>query len=175
MTRRLFLFSIISNFWHRYCKLLLNLVWIIGFITGIISAVSCGDSLGLLIRSIVDNKASISGLLVAGFLPLLFTVFAVMTCQPWMLPLISGAKAFAFGFCASGVGLTFHHSAWLIRFLLLFTDCLTIPMLFWFSLRHISDTTVPIRKDVTILFLLIAMVVCLDYCFISPFLAMLFQ
>ena len=168
-------FLLFSGQLYRKGEWLLNCCWIVGWVGGIATAVYCRDCLVQMTSTVVYSHVSISGLLIAGFLPLLFSSFAVSFSESWILPIVGGVKVFSFGFCACAVGMTFGQSGWLIRMLLLFTDCFTVPAFYFFSLRHISGRTSRVRRDIAVFFAFITVVCLIDYSLVSPFLLKLFR
>lgn len=152
----------------------LTICWITCSVAGIITAIYMSDLLIPLMRGAVMQPVSISGVLIAVFLPFLFAAFAVFFSERWLLIVIGGIKAFGFGFCACGISLTFGQCDWLIRGLFLFTDHFTVPMLYLFCLRYLSGET-RLRRELAVWLLIIAVVSGIDHCFVSPFLAELFS
>ena len=174
MKRHFAVVTYLKRSWHRYSVWLLHSFWILGFATGIFLAVSCQNILVPMMRGIVTARVSISGLLVVALLPFLLSCYAISLSDFWLLLFIGAAKAFGFGFCACGVSLAFGNSSWLIRILLLFTDCFAVPLLYLFSLRHISGRASRAQRDMAIVLSIMAITSLVDYIWISPFLAALF-
>jgi len=154
---------------------ILNTCWIGGLILGMLIAGRMREVLIPLVRSVSVQPAGISGLMVASVLPCLLCAYGVTLGELWVLPLVGGMKAFAFGFCGCGISLTFGQSGWLMRLLLLFSDSLILVPLYLFSLRHICGRTSRVRRDLAILLPFSAGVCLVDYGLISPFLCKLFS
>ena len=172
MTKARF-FSNITSWLRKYNPVFLALSWCIGLICGIQAARTASDTLIPLIREAVGRPVSIPGLLSVNVLPFLLSAYAVSSSEPWLLLIISSAKAFIFSFCAYGVRLAFGQSSWLVRFLFLFSDSCLIPILLLFWLRHIGKNT-PVRRLELFACLAAAVNVgIVDYRFISPFLVTL--
>lgn len=169
------LFSFLSENWHRYCIPLLNAFWVVGLLSGILVSLSFRELLVPMLRQAVCEDNSVSGFLVVSVLPFIFCAYSVSLSEHWLLPLIGGLKALSFGFCACGVALAFGQSGWLIRMLLLFSDCITVPLLYWFSLRHISGRTSRVLRDMVVVIVVLLVVGYADCMVVSPFLARLFS
>ncbi len=158
--------------WHKFRIVVLTLFWVLGFLSGILSALAADDYLPLLMRSAIYSTVSISGLLISTVLPFLISVLAVLASEFWLLPLIGGAKAFCFAFSACGISLVFGSSSWLLRGLFLFCDFFTLPMLYFFTLRSLSGEN---QRHLTLWLLLPSVIATLNYGFVSPFLVDLFR
>ena len=148
----------------------LAFVWLAGLLLGSALAMSPGSTSDSLMRSVFSSTVSISGLLATLYLPLLFSAFAVYISQIWLLIPICFFKALFFSYIAAKFSLLLLSGSWLFRFLFLFSDCLTVPVLYliWYRAFHRD------RREVFcscllagFLFLLIGIV---DYRCISPFL-----
>jgi hypothetical protein len=105
--------------------------------------------------------------------PFLLTAFAVFISNWWLVPCLAFCKALLFSYHACIVSTAFSSAGWLIRYLLLFTDACTIPILLW---CWMCLSRLPRRKALcqTGLCAAIALTIGMtDICFVSPFLVML--
>ena len=161
--------------WRKFSVWLLALSWVSGLLLGALAANASKDILTPLIYGSVLCDASILGLLCASLLPFLLSAFAVFLSEPWLLLIISTFKAFSFSFCASGVSLAFGQSSWLVRFLFLFSDLCLVPVLCIYWLRHISGRHTVRQWELPACLCAAAVVSCIDYCFIAPFLVSLME
>ena len=82
---------------------------------------------------------SFAGFLTVLFLPFLFTAFAVFIKQQWLLYPICFVKFFAFGFCSFLILSVFSPAGWLVRFFLLFSDSLLLPVLVWIWFNAVEN------------------------------------
>lgn len=121
----------------RSCKMILILIWCIGFTGGAVVAADAGN-LTSLMRACCESGVSIVSLTLVPLFPFLLSAVAVYFSCHWLLYLTALAKMFSFGFCACAVTGAFGGAGWLIRSLLLFTDFCTVPVLCWFQLRYLS-------------------------------------
>lgn len=159
--------------WRRACLVFLALFWCAGIFLGIYAASSVGYSFLPLMRAAIVRRVSIVALFAVLLLPFLLSAFVIFFSQPWLLLLFSFFKAFSFGFCCSAAQLSFGSAGWLVCLLLLFSDICTLPVLYWFWVRHISGDKYAIGRSLAVSIALVLFFGSLDYCFISPFLSAL--
>ena len=158
---------------RRSCKIILAALWCAGLICGI-SAAACAGILPSLMRACCQSRVSIVSLLFVPLLPFLFSAFAVFISCPRLVCFVGFLKAFSFGLCLRAVSAAFGSAGWLVCSLLLFTDCVTMPALFWFWLRHADGNISSLGKDsliCTTWFLLIAII---DSAYVTPMLIQIF-
>ena len=168
--KKVFLHHDLPTWWRKICTSFLALSWILGLLLGILAVSSASEMIVPMMRSAVSGSVSIPGLLAATLLPFLFSAYAVYYSEPWLLLIISVVKSFAFGFCAFGIYLAYGQSAWLVRFLFLFSDVFMMPVLYVYWLRHISGQVQP-KVWVNASCVAAALVIgSIDYCLIAPFL-----
>ncbi|MBQ9762411.1 MAG: hypothetical protein IJV82_04965 [Oscillospiraceae bacterium] len=153
--------------WPKVALPLLAMVWCFGLLFGILAALRC-QGIGANFYGAARMAPSLWEMLSACVGPFLFSGLAVYLRETWLLLFVCGAKAFSFGFCSFGVILAFGQGSWLVRFLFLFSDCLLIPVLFLYWVRHLYER----RSDWELFLCLIAalMVFSFDFWVISPFL-----
>lgn len=152
-------------------KVLLACAWFLGLVTGILFSISASDSLFPTMRAAVSGCVSISGLLSAMLLPLLFSAFAVYISQPLLLIPIAFLKALIFSFLGMSIMAAYGSAGWLVRFLLMFSDCMMLPFLWWYWLQAISCPRRAAVRNTALVFVIAVMIGSFDYCVISPFLA----
>lgn len=151
----------------RSCRKSLVVFWCVGLICGIFTAAGAGN-LSSLMRACCHSRVSIVGLMFVPTLPFLFSAVAVYFSFPRLLYPIGFLKAFSFGFCLQAVSSAFGSAGWLMRFLLLFTNCMTIPVLCWFWLRHVDGNTGNWIRDTLICCGLFLITAILDHSWITP-------
>ena len=148
--------------------ILFSLVWTFGLLSGSASALCSDDSLSSTMLAALDCSLSISGLLGALFLPLLLTAFAVFISQPFLVLPAIFLKAFLFSFVGTGVLCAYQASGWLARGFLMFSDILTLPVLWWIWMQSASESgTVFFHRLIPAAFLF-ALIGCFDYAFVAP-------
>lgn len=86
-----------------------------------------------MMRCAVIQPVSIVGLFSCLFVPLLFSFFSVITNKPIIILIVCFLKAASLGFTIAILSSLFATSAWLIRFLFLFSDsCFcTVLLVLW--------------------------------------------
>lgn len=155
--------------WQRYSGIILASCWCAGLLLGILAAASAGDSLASKMRGAVSQTVSIVPFL--AYIPFLLSAIAVHLRQPWLILPCSIVKAFIFGFCAFAITLAFGQSSWLVHFLFLFSDVVSIPILYLYWLRCIKGDQMQKYWFSGLCCALLLAVGLIDYCWISPFLA----
>ena len=148
-------------------------IWLAGLVLGTISAAAAGNQYLLLMRMAPGAHVSIVGLLATVLLPFLLTAYAVLKNRRWMLYAVCFVKVFAFGFCGYGITAAYGSAGWLIRSLLQFSDIFTVPILCWYSLRNLNGGRLEGKWEFWICVGLDLLICSLDFCYISPFLALI--
>ena len=149
--------------------IVLAVFWFSGLLCGIFYFSVCDSSVISLMHRMVFCSASIVGLLSTSFIPFLLTSFFVAASRIWAVFLVSFVKAFLFSFVSIGCLTTFGSGGWLLRYFLLFCDCVFSPAFFWYCKRYIIP---PVRARwivTTVAFaVVIANITALDYRIIAP-------
>lgn len=146
-------------------------LWLsLGLIAGAVVAAAAGSALDSMIPAAADQVGSLSDLLISVLLPFVLSAFAALMGELWLLYPIAFFKAFLVSFLGFGVMSVYGSAGWLIRCLLLFSECCTLPILILFWIRQLSGQGS--RMTVTALAVFAAVLIgSLDYCIVSPFLA----
>ena len=163
----------ISSF---HCKMKLRVLvysWVSGLILGAVLAVSSGNLLDSTMRAAVSGSMSISGLIAVQLLPLLLSAYAVYYTQPVLLVSVIFLKAFLFAYAGAGILILYPVSGWLIRSLLMFSDILTIPVLWFIWICVVPAAQYPMLRRIAVSALWSVLVGCVDMTLIAPFLARL--
>ena len=158
---------------RRGSTLVLALFWISGILSGVAAFCFAGNPLLPMMRGILDGSVSIVGLLCVTVFPFLVSAFAVYICAPWLLFAVSFLKGFLFGFLSAAILVAFGSAGWLIRWFLMFSELVSLPLLYWFWVRNISGERGFSGAEVLVILSLLILIGSVDYCCISPFLAML--
>lgn len=174
-------FGCLDRFLHlilpsRSCKepsIYLACSFLTGLISGACIAAAASSSLFPTMRAATPGCVSISGLLLATLLPLLFSAFAVYIRQKWLLIPIAFSKAFLFAFLGVAFMSAFGSAGWLVRWLLMFSDILTLPLLCFFWLRAFSQERSQSLCFAVAVGVIAVFIGSLDYTVVSPFAAML--
>ena len=145
------------------------LVWAFGF--GLLSGafVSIGvQQFFIDARQAIARSAGVSAL-VPTVLPLLVSGFAVYAKCPLLLIPTAFWKAFSFSYVAMGVICAWGSAGWLVGGLTLFGSFCTLPVLWWYWLRHIGGDSFTGRTFLPALGAML-LVSWVDLALISPFL-----
>lgn len=136
----------------------------------------CGLLTGSLIGFVSDDfsvmrgsfcsSVSIVRLTVTVFLPFLISMAASFLDAGFLFP-ICWCKAFLFGFFHIGVFSSFGSSGWLLRWMMLFSDCAAFPVLCWFWLRLIQNPD-SVFRDFLLCTAAVIVIGFLDFYIISP-------
>ena len=156
-------------FSRRNRCLLLALWFLWGLISGAVLS-AAANSIASLIPAAVIRPGSISGLLTVVALPFLMSFFAAWIQWPWLLYPIAFFKAFLVSFLGLGVLCAYGSAGWLIRLLLLFSECCTLPLLILCWIRLLSGQGRRLLPAASAVFTA-SLIGSFDYCIVSPFLA----
>ena len=151
----------------------LAVCWCFGLGLGCAAGWSGGDSFISWMRTADFSGVSIVSLFLSLFLPFLFSAFAVSIQQNWIIFSLAFVKCFSFGFCAAGVVRCFGRGGWLICSMLLFSDLVVLPWCALFFGRCLGDVKRFGKWECACFAALVFLVVTIDRCFITPFLASL--
>ena len=160
---------------RRVYAVFLAFALLLGVILGSLCSGFAEPVLFLLMRTAAESRVSIVCLLPVMLLPIFLSAFAVSSSKTVLMLLICFSKAFLFSFVSLGISQTYGSAGWLIRSMLLFSDCLTTPMLYWFWLRHLPENRPYVGWETFGMSALGILIGSVDYRIISPFLASLIE
>ena len=146
-------------------RISLHLFWIMGLLCGGLLALFA-DNPASLMR--MPRHLSIVGLLLIPLFPFLISAFAVYLSRPRLIYAVCFLKAFCFCACAVMIRTACGSAGWLMQALLLFTDGLTTPVLYWFWLRCLDGSDAV--RSAWVCAGLFAMTAAVDWEWIAPFL-----
>lgn len=170
-----FFCSGLPHWWRKGCRFFLAFSWLAGLACGILVYLSAGNFLLSLMRSTLYVPVSIVGLLCVTTFPFLLSAFAVFLSKPVLLLPICFGKAFLFAFASIGILQAFGSAGWLLRWLLLFSDCASIPLLYWFWLRYLPGYRSLSGWEAASMLSLWLLIGSVNYSVISPLLARLIE
>lgn len=154
---------------HKGMPLILAGSWISGLLCGVFCySVSSPEIIALMHRT-PSCSVSIVGLLNAALIPFLLSAFFLAYSLPWIVTVICFWKAFLFSFVSAGFLTCFGSGGWLLRYILLFSDCTALPLLYWYWFRGVSTPSRLCRFTASaILFCVFVFVAVLDYHIFAP-------
>ena len=118
--------------WLRVEHRLLSACWLLGVLLGFSAALQAGENVAVLMCRISFGSVSIVDLLLSCLFPFLIAAIAAYLSEPWLLLIVCLLKAFLFSFCAFGISLAYGSAGWLVRILLLFSDLILLPILYFY-------------------------------------------
>ena len=156
---------------RKYAIPCLAFSWIFGLISGL-WAVGYGD---FHLAGLEDSFRSYTPFSVfsVALLPVLISALVVFAEQSWLLLPISFLKAFSFAYVSSLVTGGYGSAGWLIQFLLMFSDCVSLPFLWWFWCRLLKSRQQIAFSTIFPVAIVAFFIGALDFKVISPFLSLL--
>ena len=139
----------------------------LGLISGMVLALTSGDSFLSLMRMVPLDHVSIVSLSFVLCFPFLLCFLAVLLSISWLLPIICFAKSLSFSCISLGMLTAFGGAGWLIRTLMMFGHILTFPLLICFCLRHGSGSKRGFFNSVSTIAAVLALIIATDRYFIS--------
>lgn len=164
------------NFSFLHCspkRSVFAFLWVGGMILGAVLSLSADTLLVSTMHAAVHSSMSISGLLISILLPLFLTALTVSISQPMLLFPIVFLKAFLYSYIRVGLLVSFDVAGWLLQMLLMFSETLTLPLLWYCWLRAASDDRRAAFRCALICTFFAVGIGCFDYAFVVPFLARL--
>ena len=155
----------------QYSEFIFSFLWCCGLFFGALFSSECSNFFSFWMRTMDPSGVSIVWLFTALFLPFLFSAVAVYLHQSWLLFLLAFIKAFIFGLCLCGVASACGSAGWIICVLLFFSESSLFPVLFFCMKRFLGRPGYFSKTEITGLAALVFLIVSIDRCVISPFLA----
>ena len=158
--------------YRKLSELALSFSWLLGLFTGSILAFREDYLFSLWMRTAEFGSMSIVCLFISLLLPFLFSAIAVIFQQRWLILFFAFCKALLFGFCVCGIFVCCRSAGWLVCLLLFFSEFFLLPWLFFFMMRCLHGDSA-FRMELLFILVLAFLIVSVDRCVISPFLASL--
>ncbi len=156
---------------RKVWRILLAFSFVAGFWAGMVFSSAAGELVIPWMHTAVHSRVSIRFLLCATLFPFLFSAIAVFLSQPGLLLLIAFGKAFSAGLTGMCLCAAFGDAGWLVRWLLCFSSCLSLPVLYGYWLRHIGSRAEELFCPTALLLSAAILIGSIDYFVIVPFLA----
>ena len=153
--------------------LILACILLSGFVIGTFLAAETPVTFYTLMRRAANSPVSIVGSLISAFFPFLLAFAAVHYGKPALLLIILFCEATLFAHGSMCCYFAFGSGGWLVRLLLQFSDILLLPLLCRFAILYLRQPRTLRRFDIFICCGAAALVAIINFCFISPYLAML--
>ena len=78
-------------------------------------------------------------------------------------------RMFLFMYCFGAITIAYADAGWLVRLLILFSDCITVPLLIWYTITKLIHTHRKRDRHFKTCLVVIIVVRCIDCYVISPF------
>lgn len=159
----------LASFWRRYCNCFLACSWISGLLAGQFLFLRADASVYVVMRSAFYRPVSIVGLFFTTVIPFVVSAFAVSFSKPWLLVPLCFARSLLFSYIVLGMAMSYGASGWLIRWLLLFSQCVAVSLEYWYWRHCVSGERGLDFPVFLFLISLVFLIVSLDYCLMMPF------
>ena len=162
------------NFGTSRCaclRVLIAILWLCGLLFGAFVPFCCfQQSAALVCTVIAGDELSLWGLFLARLLPVLLTIGAAYFSKPILITLVVFVKAFLFAFTSMSISCLAGSSAPLVCFLLLFSEVVTLPIL-WMMWNDflLGNHHFLIRRGFCAV-LIVSITSFVDYLYVEPFL-----
>lgn len=150
----------------RRDTVLLALFWFLGLCAGQAVCILSEPLSTSVMRSAASSAVSIVGLLHTLF-PFFLSAIAIALHAPRMLLALSFGKAFLSSYASLAICRFFGTSGWLARWFLMFSDLISLPMLYFMWHRCLSTDHVVSISEILLLMALALLVASIDYSTIS--------
>ena len=143
------------------------LVYLLGLIAGALYIALYPFS--TLMRLMVYPQMSIViGFFVSALPFIIFYIIFRWAAFYWVLP-FAFLKAFSFMYCFGGISCAYADAGWLVRYLVLFSDCFSVPLFLWYASGKLLRK--PAASDSLLWFCLLCLLACrcIDSYVVSPF------
>ena len=166
-----FLHHQLSAHCRKYATAYLACSWLLGLVSGIFAANGTTSHFDL--PDTLFQAPEPVTLLSVMLLPVLVSVLFVCAGKSALLLAVCFLKAFSFAYVSRVVTAGFGTAGWLIQFLAMFSDCMSLPVLWLFWRRLIARPQHSILRLSTDAVLTTLVIGIMDCHFISPFLTAL--
>ena len=144
----------------------LAFVWTLGLCSGQVVCLMSEPTCTSLMHSAACSTVSIVCLLHT-FFPFFLSAVAYFMHTPRMLLPLSFGKAFLSSYASFAIRKLFGTAGWLARCFFMFSDLCTLPMLYFFWYRCLSDDREVSVSEVILLMALALLIASIDYSVIS--------
>ena len=148
---------------------LLVCIWLAGMLFGIAISFLCRTHLMSVLPLICPVFFRVHHKIFLALLPFLLSAFAVHFSNPAWLFWICGIKSTLFSFCCVVLCLCYGQAGWLARWIFLFLDVCSLPLLFFYWLRNLRNRRGSCWYEHIILLLALIALILLDYRIVTPY------
>ena len=159
---------VFSSCLRKYAVFALACFWSLGLILGILVAKDVSFEFSLFSTGVQQN--SIPGALLVTMFPIVASVSLLYMGQTWLIPAVAFLKSFNFAYVSWILMRDFGSACWLIQLLIMFCDCVSIPLLWWFWCRFLKSSNTSLFPLSFVMVLAFFAIAILDSYLISPIL-----
>ena len=149
----------------RYRVLLILFVWSVGCLVGLFIANRAAATSPYLFP--VPHRSSITISFLLSSLPIVLSHFIYSLCHFHLLLPLVFLKGLSFMYCYAYIHIIFGNAAWLVRYIVLFSDLVFVCLLLWFWLRCASCAN-SIRYNFRVCLIAGALIVLVDHYCVLP-------
>jgi len=165
----LFLHSSIYPLERKWRTIFLAFLFFLGLAYGLYCFINSQNMLFPLMLGSYAGSVSIVSFFASSILPFLLSAIAVSFSIPWLIYFLSFTEAFLFSFVSLLVIFSFQPVGFLIRFLFLFGDITTLPILYFFWHKYLSSNSSYLYSGIFLFLSYGCLIGCIDYCMVLPF------
>ncbi len=148
-------------------------LWFAGLALGVFFSSLCSIALFSVIRFVPSGVQTYFSLIASQMLPLLLTLIFGYALRSAVLLVVVFLKGFFFSFISFALLSAFGASSWLVLSLVMFSDLLLMPVLWWLWLDIFSDKIRSETRGIVFSVAVVLAVCSLDCAVVAPFLASL--
>lgn len=165
-------FTYLSHYFHSiYAKLALCCLISSGF--GVIFSATLNPLYASMMRISAGRSVSIVGSLLAVTVPYFVSILVVTNSKHWLVYLLCAVRIFLFAAAYFAIYTSLGSAGWLVGSMLLFPDFALIPIFLFICIRRLLGTTS--KRTMGLAMVYIGIIGILNYCAVSPFLAMIME
>ena len=172
---RFFAVKSAADLWRKYAIIFLSFSWVFGLASGLLYSFCLYPRYDPLVMSALFADVTIVDIMLISVIPIVLSVLCVHCSFPVLLIPLAFFKAFSFSISSFRLLWAFGNAGWLLRFLLMFSDCALVVVLLWLWIRHINGSKLHLVKDAVTCTQVMFVVGVIDCLFIVPVLQTVFH
>jgi len=162
-----------SFFTCKSPRRVLAVFWLGGLFFGTVISLTLEQRLQSYFHAALNSHSLFLGLLFAQLLPVVISFIVAFTSKPLFLTCIAFLKSCFFSCISLSLLNSFGSSGWMICCLLMFSDLLVMPILWWIWLNILTENHSFVFHKIFAAIVMVFVICFCDYTFVAPFLAYL--
>lgn len=150
---------------------LLVYIWLAGMLFGTLISILCREHLTSWLPLIYPVFGSVHCKIFFPLLPFLLSAFAVSFSRSAWLFWLCGIKSTLFSACCVNLCLLYGQAGWLARWIFLFFDVCSLPLLFFYWLRNLGTHRDRHWYGRIVFYLVLLVLILIDYRIVAPYAA----